>query len=482
MRRIVSGRKRNLVRSRTKWLAGTGLLLLVVLTLSSCIEPEPIVPVPPTATPDSPPPTLAPRHTPVPIPEAREFPLPPPVRVGIERPADETCVQCHTDEQALKASMGTGAEQHGSISEGEDWAGEMPAAEERENLYLIQEVFFETVHGQYGCISCHGGTGDTRLKEVAHQGMISEPSNSDVCGGCHTDEVAADHNSLHANLAGYRTPQQMPMLEEMMENHCEACHTATCGQCHVSRPARLGGGLVAGHIFQNTEAMNSTCAGCHGSRIADEYKGHNGDLPGDVHWVEAQMLCTDCHLPSDFHGATDGSAHRYDGRPAPDCQDSGCHPGVAEDDGIDQHGDSHLKHLSCQACHSTTYKNCYGCHVGVEDGEAFFQVDPPQLAFKIGRNPIQDRYRPWKYVPVRHVPIARDSFAYYGSNLLLNFDALPTWKYATPHNIQRITPQTESCNSCHGKSDLFLTASDVALDEVAANLRGIVDEVPARIP
>jgi len=98
--------------------------------------------------------------------------------------------------------------------------------------------------------------------------------------------------------------------------------------------------------------------------------------------------------------------------------------------------------------------------------------------FKIGRNPIQSGYRPWKYVPVRHVPIAEDSFSDYGQDLLADFDALPTWKYATPHTIQRITPQNESCNACHGNAEVFLTAGDVAPEEMGANWRVIVDEIP----
>jgi thiosulfate/3-mercaptopyruvate sulfurtransferase len=171
-------------------------------------------------------------------------------------------------------------------------------------------------------------------------------------------------------------------------------------------------------------------------------------------------------------------AHRYDGDAIPDCQSYGCHPDVAEDDGIQQHGDDHLKSLSCQACHATDYVNCYGCHVSMNGKEATFELGGSQIGFKLGRNPIQDRYRPWKFVPVRHVPIAPDSFAYYGEDLLPNFDALPTWKYTTPHTIQRITPQNKTCNACHGNTALFLTAADVDASELDANRRVIVEIVP----
>jgi len=96
----------------------------------------------------------------------------------------------------------------------------------------------------------------------------------------------------------------------------------------------------------------------------------------------------------------------------------------------------------------------------------------------IGRNPIQNAARPWEFVVLRHVPVARDSFAFYGEDLLPNFDARPTWTYATPHNIQRVTPQNRSCDACHGNAAIFLTEENVAADEREANRDVIVYEVP----
>jgi hypothetical protein len=467
--------------------AGLGILLLVVLALAGCVEPDSIAAVPATATPHVPLPTEAPRATPTPKPTAADFPLAAPSRATIEQSAHQTCVGCHTSEEMLKGSIAT---EEGAVSgtEGLAWASELPSEAAWELVYLGDQEFLETMHGRYGCITCHGGTGDTLLKEVAHTGLIREPSAAGLCGDCHADEVSTAEYNLHASLAGYRTVLFMrsdsantDRLETMIGNHCDPCHAATCGQCHVSRPAGLGGGLVAGHLFRDTGAINVTCAGCHGSRIEDEYKGQTESEYSDVHWARAKMLCTDCHVAPDFHGTEEEHIHRYDGRLDPSCDASGCHPDVAEDDGIAQHGDSHLKNLSCQACHATAYKNCYGCHVSVEDGTPGFTLGSVQMAFKIGRNPIQGRYRPWKYVPVRHVPIDQDSFSYYGEDLLPNFDALPTWKHATPHTIQRITPQNESCNACHGNAQVFLTADDVAPEELNANKRVIVEEIPGQV-
>jgi len=97
-----------------------------------------------------------------------------------------------------------------------------------------------------------------------------------------------------------------------------------------------------------------------------------------------------------------------------------------------------------------------------EQGLPYYETDESEFTFKIGRNPFKSDDRPWDYVLVRHVPVLPDIFAFYGDNLLPNFDKVPMWKYATPHNIQLTTAQNESCDSCHGNADLFLTAADVA--------------------
>jgi thiosulfate/3-mercaptopyruvate sulfurtransferase len=269
----------------------------------------------------------------------------------------------------------------------------------------------------------------------------------------------------------------MPQLEEMMANHCDKCHTS-CGQCHVSIPTNLGGGLLAGHEFKKVPPMNLTCTGCHGSRINDEYKGKNEGVKADTHWIKGGMPCFDCHTADEMHGVLGEAEHRYDGPPTPSCQDADCHPDVGSGDGVPNHTAFHFEAMSCQVCHSTTYKNCYSCHVAQEEGVAYFKIEPSVMAFKIGLNPLQGPDRPWKYVPLRHVPIDPEAFAYYGEELLPNFDAVPTWKYATPHNIQRNTPQTETCNSCHGNLDFFLTADDVLPEELEANKDVIVEEPP----
>jgi thiosulfate/3-mercaptopyruvate sulfurtransferase len=172
--------------------------------------------------------------------------------------------------------------------------------------------------------------------------------------------------------------------------------------------------------------------------------------------------------------------HRYDGVKSPSCES--CHAAVAIGDGIQMH-EFHAGELSCQVCHSVSYSSCDGCHVAISEttGNPYFATEGSYLGFWIGKNPRKSFDRPYEYVPVRHVPIASTSFEYYGEDMLPDFNALPTWVYATPHNIQRVTPQTESCDQCHNNPALFLTPDKVKPEELEANLEVMVLEIPPAI-
>jgi thiosulfate/3-mercaptopyruvate sulfurtransferase len=364
-----------------------------------------------------------------------------------------------------------------------------------EKVLVDNETFSQTDHGELTCIQCHNGT-NVADKEQAHAGMIVSPSAQpqEFCGECHEEEVAAYPNSLHNTQAGYWTainarngniPEDHPALDEMFGNHCATCHTS-CGECHVSQPKNVGGGLFSGHVFEATPPMTRSCTACHGSRVGNEFLGKNEGIAGDVHFREARMSCVKCHEGADLHGMTEETAsadHRLSGAEDPKCTD--CHAEVASGaDGIDmhtQHGDG--AEISCQVCHSVTYTSCDGCHVAISatSGKPFFETEATYTTFFIGRNPLQSEDRPYKYVPVRHVPVATTSYEFYGENLLTNFDSLPTWVYATPHNIQRFTPQNATCEACHGNPEIFLTADKVQETELAANQNVIVNAIPGPV-
>ncbi|WKZ34249.1 MAG: cytochrome c3 family protein [Anaerolineales bacterium] len=369
----------------------------------------------------------------------------------------------------------------------------MAPLEPWEKAIVDAEKFLQTEHGKMTCIECHAGV-NVSVKDEAHVDLIAAPSEqSDIyCAECHEEQVAVYPNALHNTQTGYWTtinarngnvPEDHPALNEMFGNHCASCHTS-CGECHVSQPKNVGGGLFSGHVFEKTPPMTRSCTACHGSRVGNEYLGKNEGFPGDVHFREARMNCVKCHTGEALHGDPSiAPDHRLSGAEDPKCSD--CHADAASGaDGIEMHtyhGDGTT--ISCQVCHSISYTSCDGCHVAISEktGNPFFETQATYMTFFIGKNPIQSEDRPYRYVPVRHVPIAPTSYQFYGENLLSNFDALPTWVYATPHNIQRNTPQNASCEACHGNPDIFLTADKVKESELSANLKVIVQALPARL-
>ena len=363
----------------------------------------------------------------------------------------------------------------------EAWEKVLVSDEALQDLWGTGEQF--SAHGRLSCVDCHGGSNVDDM-EAAHAGIVRDPSDQEdsMCASCHYEHVPMQQASLHNNLAGYSTallarwdPNQIDVIDTVMANHCESCH-ASCGQCHVSQPTSAGGGFTDGHMFRETPSMTKNCTGCHGSRVKDEYTGRNEGYPAHVHLRSGRMACVDCHTDSEMHGVGIEGEHRYEGEPMPRCED--CHEGVLDASGNVYHA-MHGEKLSCQVCHSVAYKSCYSCHVQQSDeGIPYFEIDPSEMGFAIGLNPRISEERPYEYVTLRHVPISTTSFEFYGENLLVNFDAAPTWVYATPHNIQRNTPQTESCDACHGNPEWFLTADKVRPEELEANQSVIVQEVP----
>jgi hypothetical protein len=105
----------------------------------------------------------------------------------------------------------------------------------------------------------------------------------------------------------------------------------------------------------------------------------------------------------------------------------------------------HIGNLSCYVCHSQSYNNCGSCHISGEGARIH-----AYQGFKIGDNPIKntiatktantyDFNKQWSLV--RRALMAPDSWEKYGTPLLTNFDAFPSYNYTSPHNILRLTTQ-----------------------------------------
>ncbi|MBW2020657.1 MAG: hypothetical protein JRI58_11315 [Deltaproteobacteria bacterium] len=353
-----------------------------------------------------------------------------------------------------------------------------------EKIFVDSEFAEDENHGALGCHECHGGNPKDPNWKTAHKGVIKDPSYPDpssTCGTCHDDIAENYETSFHVSLAPSKKMINMradpdkavhSKVDAARESHCNACHSS-CGQCHISRPESVEGGLLDGHLFQKRPPMQEVCTACHGSRIGKEYLGEIEGVPPDIH-KQKYFKCDKCHKADEMHGDGKDYANRYDVENGPKCLD--CHKDIydAKSENAKNHW-IHKDQVSCHVCHSMPYNNCTSCHVGKDkQGLKFYKIKGSFIDFKIGINPLRTEKRPERFVTVRHIPVDQGTFKFYVKNGLTNFDKLPTWKLATPHNVRRKTPQNKTCNACHGNEDLFLLKKDVKREYLKANKDVIV--------
>jgi thiosulfate/3-mercaptopyruvate sulfurtransferase len=352
---------------------------------------------------------------------------------------------------------------------------------EPQDKVLVSGQFLETGHGRLKCVECHLGDERSADKEAAHAGMVPRPGSDaagETCGRCHPGEAGPARASLHASTPTFAarlrersSPAARNAVDAAREKHCGACHTG-CGGCHVSRPAAAQGGFIAGHVFRKRPDPVNQCTGCHGSRVGNEFFGKRG--MGDVHAEKHGMDCISCHGSEEMHArAPEGIRSRYDLPQARQCAD--CHPQA--DDGIPEHK-LHRGKVQCQVCHSQTYTNCVSCHVGVDSENLDYHFTEKDFeGLRIGLNPdVATVPRIGKWILVRHAPVSPALLDHYAKGALSNFDALPTWRRTSPHNIRRRTWQTARCDNCHGKRELFLSERDLQPHELAANKDTVVPD------
>jgi thiosulfate/3-mercaptopyruvate sulfurtransferase len=357
---------------------------------------------------------------------------------------------------------------------------------------LVSQKYFATAHAEKACEECHGGNPGLVERLEAHKGVVKDPSEvppfgksaTIVCAECHEQQTKTGATSLHATLstftkvmharAGEDVQNWDTVVDQGRKNHCTPCHSS-CGQCHVSRPKFSKSGLVSGHVFNKKPDMVNQCTACHGSRVGDEYFGTRGI--GDAHLAKKGMDCMGCHPGGEMHASGEGLTSRYQLPQLPKCV--GCHEkDLAKQP---QHKD-HAGKVQCQVCHSQDYVSCYSCHTGKDDkAVAYFVNQRETESFKIGLN-YPGTGLAEKWILVRHVPADTEVFDFYGKDGFKSFDAVPTWKRASPHNIQRTTWRNASCNHCHGERSVFLAETDLLAYEKGANSAVVVPDakIPAR--
>ncbi len=405
--------------------------------------------------------------------------------------AINSCEGCHTNYAALKrlASPDT------ATGGGGGCGGETPHIEPYDRVFMDGTgfaAFKNSTHGRQGCVSCHGGVDGTDNKQTAHSGsFVKWPSikSDEKCAPCHQGIVSKFANSLHKEGWGQKSMlilrsgassfDQLPQsMKDGYKANCAKCH-ATCGDCHVNRPKAGGGGLLKGHQFSKKPDTRENCVACHVSRGGHAFFGIGAGTSPDVHLNKVgDGGCTGCHSGMELHGDGNVYDQRYKMPWKPTCKQ--CHMGVANSN---PYHTVHLNTFSCQTCHSQDYNNCGSCHIGGAGARV-----PSYLGFKIGLNPIPET-KEFKFATLRRSLMAPDSWMEYGVTNLANFDVRPTYKYATPHNINKWTARTKvgagkACyDNCHIVNDngtlrnkeLYLFNADLDPWERNANRTIVVD-------
>ncbi len=408
-----------------------------------------------------------------------------------------SCEGCHTDYAHLQEvySPDTAAPPGGC-------GGDAPHFEPYDRVFMGgdgYETYKTSSHYEIGCVGCHNGTDNTGDKDLAHAGdFIKHPSMfyAEKCGTCHQTITDNFTTSLHhgtgqkrkvtirSGLSGPQDFDQLPAHQiEGYNANCAHCH-GTCGNCHVVRPASGGGGLAMGHSFTKTPDMVSICVTCHVSRGGHAYLGVAPGTKPDLHLTKMNFKCMDCHTGAELHGDGQPVEQRYAYSKLPSC--GNCH---TDDKANNNYHTMHYDDFNCNVCHSQDYNNCGSCHVH-GDGARI----PAYVDFKIAGNPLPDIKPGFDFTVVRRNPAAPDNWEKYGVPEYANFNAFPTYNYASPHNLLRWTSRTQveagdNCYSnCHIRNEggtlinkeLFLFEDDLLDWEIEANAEIVVDgKLPA---
>lgn len=338
-------------------------------------------------------------------------------------------------------------------------------ADEAYKGYLVDQAQLKEVHLALGCVKCHGGNDTAKEKDTAHKGLNRRPSDdTSLCAECHGTIAEAYRSSLHYSTHGFdrgvaprfSDAEKKIFTEKVFSKSCNNCH-ASCGDCHVRGPV-IGGvstGLIAGHKFVR-RAETKTCGACHGGRVQPEFAGEAGGMP-DVHY-QAGKNCMDCHVAAEMHGNGKKYESRHDIPGRPSC--IACHP-TSSAKSLPAH-EQHRERLTCVACHSAgPYNNCYDCHLG--------KGAKQKPGMILGKD-----WRTGKVTTLRVVPTVRDTFSSAGIKQE-NFDALPNYWGATPHNIKKRTDRTRNCDTCHTERKNYLEKRDLIPNGSKMNERLIIN-------
>jgi len=261
------------------------------------------------------------------------------------------CFDCHSDEDLVKTVGGSDL-----------------------SLYVDEEVFTSSIHGDLDCTDCHSDVADV---EDEHAEELEEVA----CSDCHDD--AADDLLQSAHAAGNsRVAQDLPGCSQCHGKHdilpgdnvrsriFELNIPATCGECHASeeitsRHPNLSSEVSSEYekgmhgivLFKSGMIFSAVCNDCHGS--------HNilsaADERSPVHRTRINDTCSSCHagIVDVYLASIHGKNFAGGSEEAPTCVS--CHGTHRIDRAMDKEFLITVTER-CSECHeekSDTFKNTY---------------------------------------------------------------------------------------------------------------------------
>ncbi len=201
----------------------------------------------------------------------------------VGNPANDTCLTCHGDPSFAAPSAD----------------GKLSA------LYVIKDKFGNSVHGKLLCTQCH--TDITNVPQKTgdkHQGAVPRAAwrldIPNICGTCHTAELAQYATSVHGNAVLNNKNPAAAVCSDCHTTHAIANPTTdaaklsitqNCGTCHAEN-LKTYTDTYHGKVNTLGYAYTAKCYDCHGN--------HNilrvNDPHSTVYPANRVKTCQKCHV------------------------------------------------------------------------------------------------------------------------------------------------------------------------------------------
>lgn len=235
------------------------------------------------------------------------------------------------------------------------------------SLFVDEQVFAKSIHGDFGCESCHADAA-----EIPHAEVLEKVD----CGMCHADEAAEYQKSIHYRGIEEGAPDAPT---------CADCHgkhdiqptanpeswvhplkvAATCARCHSDPKIVQKYDIpiaVALTAYQNSvhgvavlserKFDAATCSSCHGSHDIRTM----ADPAAPIFWKNVPQTCGRCHgeIYRQYTLSVHWSAAKKGIRNAPVCTD--CHGEHEVKSPADPTSPVHplrVAAATCERCHAS---------------------------------------------------------------------------------------------------------------------------------